>query len=808
MIELSHSKKNRLPDAPNGRKRWAINTSINVLQMKEDGGEWEDIDATLDKKGLPKKAPYELTPYLTGLPGFHYKSKQSGEFDVRLKEARQDSLSISDIKPKPNCKPVIKDRTITWPDLYPDVDVVLTASNTGVSLNRIIKSASAPLEYDVTVTEVKKGIAKLIPLKPAIDAEGQLIKMEEKPCSNGRTETLKLEVVEDEDSNAKPIKYPIFDSTVIDEQIGTDVNDGHVRSNGTAYTDKAYVGIVSSRIAHIWLLFNLGTAIGGVTIDTAYISTYEDYDGGGSTFTTQIFLNDVESPAVPTGYADYNGKALTTEYIDRNTLPGAGWVNSASLVDMFQELVDTYDPSNVMVMWRDNGSDAYERIEDYNASDSLCAKLYLEYTEGGGLTEQGAGGGTITPAATLNRKIFLGIGIGDGVITPSGALGTILKLMKGTGDGVIAPVGILGRKIARGVGMGIITPAATLGLMILRAVGLGTITPIGTLSRNIFRLVGEGTITPVGILSAIRKIFQDTGSGAITPVGTLARKISRAVGNGVITPAGILSRKIILAMGEGIVTPSATLGRNIARVVGSGIITPIGDLATNLIALINQVVGSGAVTPIGILGRNMARRVGSGIITPAGALGRKILLTIGSGAITPTGALSRKISRAVGEGVITPIGVLSRNIFIAIGSGVITPVGILGRKISKAVGEGAITPIGDLATNLIAAFTQIVGSGVITPVGELGRKIFKVVGEGAVTPIGDLATILTGIITQIVGSGIIKPIGTLTILVESCVRKAVGVARLAISKLPIAHLDAVRLKISRLPLCKKIWRSP
>jgi len=198
---------------------------------------------------------------------------------------------------------------------------------------------------------------------------------------------------------------------------------------------------------------------------------------------------------------------------------------------------------------------------------SFCTQVYVEidYTAGGGATEQAVGEGAITPSATLNLKIS--IDIGDGAITPTGALGAILRFLQGTGD---------------------------------------------------------GTITPTGTLGKVLRFFKNTGTGVITPIGTLGLKIARAVGSGVITPVGTLGRKILLAIGSGAITPAGILGRKIARGVGSGVITPIGALATNLLAIFTQVVGSGVITPVGTLATNLLgmffQAVGSGIIKPIGTL--------------------------------------------------------------------------------------------------------------------------------------------------------------------------------------------
>jgi hypothetical protein len=390
MIEFSRSKKTQLPDAPNGRKRYAINASLNVLQMREDGGVWEDIDPSLDKKGLPIKVPYELTPYLTGLPGFHFKSKNSGEYDVRIKEARTDSISITPIEHDPSVKPVIKGNTITWVDLYPDVDIILTAFNTGVSLNRIIKSPSAPLEYDVDIVEAEKGDAKLMPIKPATDAEGQSIKMEEKPCVGGRTETLKLEVISE---NPQPIVYPIKDGTIIDVGVGQQSDDGweYEATIGVDIND-AYLRLQSntSEWGRYWSGWRWEAAIPqGSTIDTCYMnirvySSNDDVDGF-------LHFQYAASPAtITTDNGNITNRTRTSSCIawDADGLAAGGdaWVNSPSIITPLQEVVDDFTTEYIFVIGRPNTVEIlYLKTYswDYD-THQYSPEIYIEYTEGGG----------------------------------------------------------------------------------------------------------------------------------------------------------------------------------------------------------------------------------------------------------------------------------------------------------------------------------------------------------------------------------------------------------------------------------------
>jgi len=402
VIELSRSKKTQLPNAPNGRKRYAINASLDVLQMKEDGV-WEDIDASLDKNGLPKKVPYDLTPYLTGLPGFHYKSKNSGEFDVRLKCAKQSAGSIVEIPHKPNVKPVIKGRTITWTDYYPDVDVVLTMGNACVVLNRIIKSPSAPLEYDVEITEVEKGEAQLQPLKPATDAAGQLLKMEEKPSLDGRTETLKLEVLPLEGQEVKPITYPIRDSTIIEIGVGASTDDCYRRLVSSGFS-LGFTGILAGLWSSTVKQYGSGIRFDGITItqdstiDTSYITFTCKTARSGTVCNTRI---SAEATDDPNTFAD-DGAAFDTRFAN-NTDAVVDWdgmgawtanteYESPEIKTVIQEIVDRDGWSSgnaIVIFWEDfddrsTGSASRRDAYSWDALDEdKVAQLYIEYTEGG-----------------------------------------------------------------------------------------------------------------------------------------------------------------------------------------------------------------------------------------------------------------------------------------------------------------------------------------------------------------------------------------------------------------------------------------
>jgi len=670
-IELIERRTRNSKTHSLGGRKYAWDGTIGSVHYKDnprdESEQWKDIDTTI-VNGRVTKAPYDLDIYLTGMPGFHYKSKESGEFDVRLKAARKGvklgeigRIGGTDLPPTIPI-PKVEGNRVIWENIYPDTDVILEVQNTRVKLQRLIKSDKAPLDFDVDIQEIK-GVAKLLPLKPARDANKQPIKMEEKLVVGGRNEKLKLEVLTELGEIAQPIVYPILDATEVDEQVGDGDDDANNRSACSwihSGLDFLYIGNVASPdYRNIGLRFQTVNVPQGATCSNCYL-TYWAYSGRNYTVPTHVNGEDEDDASNFNGEtcSGMNSRARTTASVAWE-ITGLWlintWHNSPDISTVIEEIVGRggWSANNALVILHDDdgtaaNSNRYD-ISAYEEASAEAAKLHIEYTAGGP-TEQAVGEGALTPIGNLNLKIFLGVDIGDGAITPTGTLGAILRFLQGTGDGAITPIGTLSLKIAKAVGSGVITPVGTLGLKILLAIGSGVITPVGTLAAKLLLVVGEGAIIPVGTLS--RKIFLAVGAGAITPIGTLARKI-------------------ILAMGAGIITPVGTLGRAIK-----------------------------------------AFSVGNGIVTPIGVLGLKTLISIGAGAITPVGALGRKI--------------LAFNV----GQGIITPVGTLGRKVLLAVGSGAITPIGTLATLLIGIFYQAVGGGIITPVGTLTRRISECISVG------------------------------------------------------------------------------
>lgn len=341
-----------------GGRKYAWDGVIGAIHYKDNpkdkAEQWKDIDTTISADGKVTKAPYNLHVSLGGMPGFHYKSKESGTFIVRIKVARLNK-GKPDITPNIS-KPRVEGNKVVWENLYPDTDIVLVAENTCVSLKRILKSVKAPLEYDIDIQEVATGVAKLRPLRPAVDTNGQALVMEEEAIASGRTETLKLEPVEPE--AAQPIIFPVEDSTEINEYIDASADDRHDSDDGSRHpVDATDLGVYQyiegdPKRLHAGLRF---TGLGlsqGVTIDASYItivtylSTYDDAQ-------CDIYCEDQESPPnFANGSALIQDRARTANSTEwSENLIGIGSRNTPSLVSPTQEVCTDYAVDNIVFLW-------------------------------------------------------------------------------------------------------------------------------------------------------------------------------------------------------------------------------------------------------------------------------------------------------------------------------------------------------------------------------------------------------------------------------------------------------------------------
>jgi hypothetical protein len=502
MMEMVEKRTRNSKTYSLGQNRYSCDVSIGAIHYKDNPTDetepWQDIDTTISVDGKVRKAPYDLDIYLTGMPGFHYRSKESGEFDIRLKAARLP-LAGGDISPVLP-EPIISSNQAIWENIYPDTNVVLVATNTGVILKRVLKSDKAPTEYDVDIQEVKSGVAKLMPLKPAKDANGQDLVMEETNRAEGRCERLKFEVIPMLGEKPKPIAYPIEDATEVDEQVGASADDGYgVYWDGGAFyndTTPLKAGTYDGDEFDSFFRFSSVTIPNGATIGTSYVQCKAEYDGLGSP-ELKLDFEDNSDPSAPSDKDDLAGRTRTGQGVDWDSVwTEENWEQSPSLTDLIQWLVNKYDYSNgkAMLALLDNDRAATGTHRNwaysYEAGDhTRGAKLHIEYTAGVTVAPN--------PASAIGAVVAPTVILGSLTIIP----GIVHALAQ-----VVAPTVVLG-SIS-------ITPSdsSVIALTIDPTVQVGgvvvTPTPCGAVVASVAPgiVLGSITITPAAVVAIVRSV--------------------------------------------------------------------------------------------------------------------------------------------------------------------------------------------------------------------------------------------------------------------------------------------------------------
>jgi len=396
MIQLLNSRTTELSASLNGQKRFAVDASIGARWMIEDGVA-KTLDATLDASGRPKCVPYTVTPFWDGMPGFHYKSKQSGEFVVRLKQAYSD---VSLVAPRV-VAPRIEGNRIIWPNFYADTDLILQFGLTSVSLMRNLKTLNAPKVFDIEI-EAYPGIAQLMKLQSAYDADGQELAMVETPIIGGRTETLVLPA---------KVKWPVLDATTINESVGASADDDFAQryssgswSNTGTWSSAGSGGSAATMRGGSMRFTGISIPV-GATVDVAYVTFIAQWSYSGTTCNTELCCENSQNPGQISNYADHIGRSRTDDVVYDGVPPTTDGTpyQLPSIVDPVQQVVDDQSGTGdaLIVFWedRDNRSSvSAQRVwATYENTSYDPPAIHIEYTAGGAPTVRSGG----SPAAKM-----------------------------------------------------------------------------------------------------------------------------------------------------------------------------------------------------------------------------------------------------------------------------------------------------------------------------------------------------------------------------------------------------------------------
>jgi hypothetical protein len=191
--------------------------------------------------------------------------------------------------------------------------------------------------------------------------------------------------------------YPIEIDTDIEEDISVSADDGQWSDDsgsGSAYSNSLTqheVGWKSSTYdeASCWYRFVNISGLSGATIVTSYISLWGDAVDSNDPL-TKIWAEDAAAPAAPTDLADANSRVNTTAGVDWDNpgLSTSAYTNSPSINAVIQELADSYDPSVIQILHRNDGSGELWanniNASSYDRSTSEDPLIHIGYTAAGG----------------------------------------------------------------------------------------------------------------------------------------------------------------------------------------------------------------------------------------------------------------------------------------------------------------------------------------------------------------------------------------------------------------------------------------
>ena len=476
--------------------------------------------------------------------------------------------------------------------------------------------------------------------------------------------------------NALPQGTIIFDPD-INKTVAANNDDGYYSlTPGKTWYQTAHILVglhPSSALDSLggWYRFTGISGLGGSTIDVAYISLYGADDALAPL--TNIYAEEAEAPGFPTSAADGQGKDRTEDFTpwDNVTLSTVAYTDSPPIVDVIQEVVDTYDPSVIQILHDDDGSppEIFHDIEYFESDPNKAPKLHIEFT---------VGGVDVTVDAVLaeaTAEALIAVVTGGTGATVSG------ELAAAAAEGLV-PV------VSGGTG-------ATVTAMLAEAVAaalLPTITGDALVTGVLATAVAEALVATI------------TGGTGATVSAVLAEAVAAAL-LPTITGGALVSGELATAAAAGLVpvvtggtgaTVSATLAEAVAAallptITGGALVS--GELATAAAAgLVPTVTGGTGVTVSAVL---------------AEAIAAALVPTVTGGAI-----VSAEIATAIAEAlipVVTGEGVIDVTVYATVAKALATALmpivtGGTGVTVSAAVATALAEA---LAPRILALFIQL-----------------------------------------------------------------------------------------------------
>jgi len=383
MIELNNSKKTYLGLTPDGRKRWALDCSIGAIQFRENGGGWQDIDPSVeavDSDGFSVK--FTQVPYL---------GRIANDSRRRIYPDRTNlDCWIQFDKPFPNMsKPTRHKRWFYWD--FPNALMGVRFDNASIKFGFRLKNTNAPAS--ITIPFETQGITRQGRL---LYHNGEVIGELRKPVAIDANEEEREceisfaagEVTISLDTAGLAFPIDIDPSVTFDIPAGS--SDSHQRrSDGVNSPNDTIVRHTSGSTLALryyggerWA--SAGFPNMGDTIDVCYVRHYI-YSASYDDLYGRWWFQDAAAPAVFTaGVNNISNRPRTTASVFQNVLSrGTGWKNTSSLKAVLQEIVDSYSPTAIALIFTSYnrpGVVAYHS-RSFDSNPAQAAELRIEWTE-------------------------------------------------------------------------------------------------------------------------------------------------------------------------------------------------------------------------------------------------------------------------------------------------------------------------------------------------------------------------------------------------------------------------------------------
>ena len=470
-----NSIKHRLADAPNGRKRYALDVAIGPLHYGPDND--QEIDTALVPSTAPwnwemTKAGFEVRA-LSDLSAGQVIEYRSGSEWVRFQpmalQYSNDLNQIQQISMPQSVDVTVDDDTLTWADGYgpgrtltwqaqtarlaklltigsladlPTVDqFILDGGNPVLELNLIFAFSSGVAPYVNGQPWGKGGQAQDRDTQGLVefrDGDGNILWWFNLPRSwdadgNEQLGTLRFKKQGNSlyVSHRVPLGfvqgavYPLMVDVTVDEQVGAGTDDAHQLGSGSnADITSDQIGTLNSDAEWGGFRWSSVAVPKDATIDAANCQFY---------FPNLVFdepLHDLEfeahddAPTFTTGASDIEDRTLPGSarmWSDTN-LGAPGWFTSPSLtgqVGLITGRAGWASGQALVLVVVQPTTDPFRdwQVRSYDFDTSLAAKLHIEYTAGGG-----------TPVtATIGVPIEFLQGIAKITIPPIESVGIVVN---------------------------------------------------------------------------------------------------------------------------------------------------------------------------------------------------------------------------------------------------------------------------------------------------------------------------------------------------------------------------------------------